>query len=153
MVRSKMPEPGLATCQQGWKGGTGRQAFPLLFSSLPYVCFYTLPFQGHWPFSPPRSYSVCYYTLCSGHYSILKPLFRKLSCSLTGKFGWLLNEQRKSLGISEDTKLLGKNGKELSINDFQQGNAVTVTLKDAFTEETPYYYPTVYEIKIIDADK
>lgn len=58
-----------------------------------------------------------------------------------------------SLGISEDTKLLGKNGKELSINDFQQGNAVTVTLKDAFTEETPYYYPTVYEIKIIDADK
>lgn len=58
-----------------------------------------------------------------------------------------------SLGISEDTKLLGKNRKELSINDFQQGNAVTVTLKDAFTEETPYYYPTVYEIKIIDADK
>ncbi|MDE6608468.1 MAG: hypothetical protein K2K54_12065 [Lachnospiraceae bacterium] len=58
-----------------------------------------------------------------------------------------------SLGISEDTKLLGKNGKELSINDFQQGNAVTVTLKDAFTEETPYYYPTVYEIKIIDTDK
>ena len=58
-----------------------------------------------------------------------------------------------SLGISEDTKLLGKNRKELSINDFQQGNTVTVTLKDAFTEETPYYYPTVYEIKIIDADK
>lgn len=58
-----------------------------------------------------------------------------------------------SLGINEDTKLPGKNGKELSINDFQQGNAVTVTLKDAFTEETPYYYPTVYEIKIIDADK
>lgn len=58
-----------------------------------------------------------------------------------------------SLGISKDTKLLGKNRKELSINDFQQGDIVTVTLKDAFTEETPYYYPTVYEIKIIDADK
>ncbi len=58
-----------------------------------------------------------------------------------------------SLGISEDTKLFGKNRKELSINDFQQGNTVTVTLKDVFTEETPYYYPTVYEIKIIDADK
>ena len=64
-------------------------------------------------------------------------------------YGNLVN----SPGISEDTKLPGKNGKELSINDFQQGNAVTVTLKDAFTEETPYYYPTVYEIKIIDADK
>ena len=52
-----------------------------------------------------------------------------------------------SLGISEDTKLLGKDGEELSIDDFQQGNAVTVKLKDAFTEGTPYYYPTVYEIK------
>ena len=52
-----------------------------------------------------------------------------------------------SLGISEDTKLLGKDGEELSIDDFQQGNVVTVKLKDAFTEETPYYYPTVYEIK------
>lgn len=58
-----------------------------------------------------------------------------------------------SLGISEDTKLLGKDGKELSIDDFQQGKAVTVTLKDAFTEETPYYYPTVYEIKIIATNK
>lgn len=58
-----------------------------------------------------------------------------------------------SLGISEDTKLLGKDGKELSIDDFQQGKAVTVTLKDAFTEEIPYYYPTVYEIKIIATNK
>ncbi len=55
-----------------------------------------------------------------------------------------------SLGISEDTKLLGKDGEELSIHDFQQGNAVTVKLKDAFTEEKPYYYPTVYEIKIME---
>ena len=54
-----------------------------------------------------------------------------------------------SLGISEDTKLLGKDGEELSIDDFQQGNVVTVKLKDAFTEETPYYYPTVYEIKMM----
>lgn len=55
-----------------------------------------------------------------------------------------------SLGISEDTKLLGKGGEELSINDFKQGNVVKVTLKDAFTEETPYYYPTVYEVKIVE---
>ena len=58
-----------------------------------------------------------------------------------------------SLGISEVTKLLGGDGKEIAITNFQQGNAVTVTLKDAYTEETPYYYPTVYEIKIIDTDK
>ncbi len=54
-----------------------------------------------------------------------------------------------SLGISEDTKLLDANGNEISINDFQQGSKVTVNLKDAFIEETPFYYPTVYEIKLI----
>ena len=58
-----------------------------------------------------------------------------------------------SLGISEVTKLLGGDGKGIAITNFQQGNAVTVTLKDTYTEETPYYYPTVYEIKIIDTDK
>ena len=38
-----------------------------------------------------------------------------------------------SLGISEVTKLLGGDGKEIAITNFQQGNAVTVTLKDAYT--------------------
>lgn len=55
-----------------------------------------------------------------------------------------------SLGISEDTKLLDADGEEISVKDFQQGSKVTVNLKDAFLEETPFYYPTVYEIKIID---
>lgn len=55
-----------------------------------------------------------------------------------------------SLGISEDTKLLDADGNEISINDFQQGSKVTVNLKDAFIEETPFYYPTVYEIKLIN---
>ena len=27
---------------------------------------------------------------------------------------------------------------------------VKVTLKDAFTEETPFYYPTVYEIEVLE---
>lgn len=54
-----------------------------------------------------------------------------------------------SLGISKDTKLLNADGNEISVNDFRQGSTVTVKLKDAFTEETPFYYPTVYEIKLI----
>lgn len=54
-----------------------------------------------------------------------------------------------SLGISEDTKLFDADGKEISVDDFIQGSKVTVKLKDAFIEETPFYYPTVYEIKII----
>lgn len=54
-----------------------------------------------------------------------------------------------SLGISEDTKLLDADGEEISVKDFQQGSKVTVNLKDAFIEETPFYYPDVYEIKRI----
>lgn len=54
-----------------------------------------------------------------------------------------------SLGISNDTKLLDADGTEISVNDFQQGRTVTVKLKDAFIEESPFYYPTVYEIKLI----
>lgn len=54
-----------------------------------------------------------------------------------------------SLGISKNTKLLDADGNEISVNDFQQGSKVTVKLKDAFIEETPFYYSTVYEIKTI----
>ncbi len=54
-----------------------------------------------------------------------------------------------SLGISEDTKLLDADGEEISVKDFQQGSKVTVKLKDAFIEETLFYYPTVYEITLI----
>ena len=54
-----------------------------------------------------------------------------------------------SLGISDQTKLLNAHKEEISINDLQQGDIVSVTLKDSFTEETPFYYPIVYEIKLI----
>lgn len=54
-----------------------------------------------------------------------------------------------SLGISKDTKLLDADGNEISVNDFKPGSTITVKLKDAFIEETPFYYPTVYEIKLI----
>lgn len=55
-----------------------------------------------------------------------------------------------SLGISEETKLLSANGEEITIGDFNQGDTVSVTLKDSFTEETPFYYPIVYEIKVLN---
>lgn len=58
-----------------------------------------------------------------------------------------------SLGISKDTKLLGTDGKDISVNDIQPGSSVKVTVKDAFTEETPFYYPVVYEIKLINTSK
>lgn len=55
-----------------------------------------------------------------------------------------------SLHIGEDTKLLDEKGNAISLDDLQPGAKVKVTLKDAFTEETPFYYPTVYEVKIIE---
>lgn len=56
-----------------------------------------------------------------------------------------------SLHIGDTTKLLDTNGKTISIENLQTGHKVAVTLKDAFTEETPFYYPTVYEIRLIEA--
>ena len=55
-----------------------------------------------------------------------------------------------SLHIGEETKLLNTDGNTISIEDLQPGIKVKVTLKDAFTEEIPFYYPTVYEIAIIE---
>ena len=55
-----------------------------------------------------------------------------------------------SLHIGEETKLLNIDGKTISIKDLQPETEVRVTLKDSFTEETPFYYPIVYEIKVIE---
>ncbi len=54
-----------------------------------------------------------------------------------------------SLHIGEETRLVGADGKTISVGDIQTGYKVEVTLKDAFTEETPFYYPVVYKIKVI----
>lgn len=58
-----------------------------------------------------------------------------------------------SLCISEDTVLCDTNGTEIHLEDFHPGDAVKVTLKDAFNEEKPFYYPTVYEIRFIEASE
>lgn len=53
-----------------------------------------------------------------------------------------------SLHIGEKTKLLDTDGNKISVEDLQPGIKVKVTLRDAFTEETPFYYPTVYEVRM-----
>lgn len=55
-----------------------------------------------------------------------------------------------SLGISESTALVDASGNPISIEAIQPGDTVKVTLKNAFNEETPFYYPTVYEIKALN---
>lgn len=62
----------------------------------------------------------------------------------------IYGDPTNSIGISKDTKLLDTDENEISVNDIKQGSKVTVKLKDAFIEETPFYYPTVYEIHLIN---
>lgn len=69
-------------------------------------------------------------------------------CLIVERITEIYGDPVNSLGISEDTKLLDADGNEISVNDFQKGSTVTVKLKDAFIEETPFYYPTVYEIRL-----
>ena len=61
----------------------------------------------------------------------------------------LYSNPLNSLHISEETELVGTDGKEIQIEDLQPGNTVEVILKDSFVEETPFYYPIVYKIKVI----
>lgn len=55
-----------------------------------------------------------------------------------------------SLGISGDTKLLDKDEAEVPVGNFKEGTVVRVSLKNAFTEEVPFYYPVVYKIQVIE---
>lgn len=54
-----------------------------------------------------------------------------------------------ALQIGGETRILDTEGKPTSVEDLEPGVQVMVTLKDAFTEGTPFYYPTVYEIKLL----
>lgn len=55
-----------------------------------------------------------------------------------------------SLCISENTKLLSSADEMITIDEFKNGHKVLVTLKSSFTEETPFYYPIVYEVMLIE---
>lgn len=70
------------------------------------------------------------------------------ACLIVERTTEIYGDPVNSLGISKDTKLLDANGNEISADDFKQGSKVMVKLKDAFIEVTPFYYPTVYEIKL-----
>lgn len=54
-----------------------------------------------------------------------------------------------ALHISNDTALIGIDGETIAAENIMPGMAVEVTLKDSFIEQTPFYYPTVYTVKII----
>lgn len=54
-----------------------------------------------------------------------------------------------SLGISESTEIVDADGNPIMIEEIQPGDIVKVILKNAFNEEKPFYYPTVYEIQLI----
>ena len=55
-----------------------------------------------------------------------------------------------SLGIGEETMLVGADGDTIPVEHIRPGYKIEVTLKDAFTEETPFYCPTVYKVEIME---
>lgn len=54
-----------------------------------------------------------------------------------------------ALGISDTTKLLDQDGSEAELDSLTPGSSVRVSVEDSFVEETPFYYPSVYEIQLI----
>lgn len=61
----------------------------------------------------------------------------------------IYSDPLNALRISEHTVFVDREGKSASVEQLQPGDRVEVTLKDSFIEETPYYYPTVYKISIL----
>ena len=58
-----------------------------------------------------------------------------------------------SLLISDSTKLVDEEDNIISITDFSRGDTVMVVLKDSFDEELIFYYPTVYQVRLISSEK
>ena len=50
-------------------------------------------------------------------------------------------------------KLVDEEDNIISITDFSRGDTVMVVLKDSFDEELIFYYPTVYQVRLISSEK
>lgn len=70
-------------------------------------------------------------------------------CLIVQRTTEIYSDPVNSLHISEDTSLLDAAGNKIALADLAPGATVKVTLENSFVEETPFYYPTVYEIRII----
>lgn len=58
-----------------------------------------------------------------------------------------------SLHIDENTALIGNDSETISIEELQPGYRIKVILEDSFIDESPFYYRTVYGIKMIDENE
>ena len=58
-----------------------------------------------------------------------------------------------SLSIKDSTELVDESDNKIPITDFNQGDTVMVVLENAFDEESIFYYPTVYKVKLISTEK
>lgn len=69
-------------------------------------------------------------------------------CLIVERTTEIYSDSLNSLHISEDTELIGPDGKKIPLREILSGCKIEVTLKDAFMEEVPFYYPVVYKIKV-----
>ncbi len=58
-----------------------------------------------------------------------------------------------SLSIKDSTEVVDESDNKIPITDFNQGDTVMVVLENAFDEESIFYYPTVYKVKLISTEK
>lgn len=61
----------------------------------------------------------------------------------------LASNPLNSLGITNETRLLDREGNEVGFDAFAPDTKVKVSVKDSFIEEDVYYYPHVYEVRIL----
>ncbi len=74
-------------------------------------------------------------------------------CMIVERTTEIYGNPLNSLSIKDSTELVDESDNKIPITDFNQGDTVMVLLENAFDEESIFYYPTVYKVKLISTEK
>lgn len=74
-------------------------------------------------------------------------------CMIVERTTEIYGNPLNSLSIKDSTELVDESDNKIPIADFNQGDTVMVVLENAFDEESIFYYPTVYKVKLISTEK
>ncbi len=74
-------------------------------------------------------------------------------CMIVERTTEIYGNPLNSLSIKDSTELVDESDNKIPITDFNQGDTVMVVLENAFDEESIFYYPTVYKVKLISTEK
>ncbi len=74
-------------------------------------------------------------------------------CMIVERTTEIYGNPLNSLSIKDSTEVVDESDNKIPITDFNQGDTVMVVLENAFDEESIFYYPTVYKVKLISTEK